>query len=132
MQLLLSLVLLLSICYYALAIPTTHHYQHQNKSFRVKRVRRGNAHVDGLGALRKAYRKYGITPSSPDGIDPPDFELYDKSLLGVLSGYEHSQDPGQEGSTTATSVRNDVEFVSPVNIGGQSITMTFDTGSADM
>lgn len=113
-------------------MPTTHHNQHKSKSFRVKRVRRGNAMAEGPNALRKVYRKYGITPSSLKGTDPADFELYDKHFLSTLSGYQHSQDPGQKGTTTATSVHHNVEFVSPVTIGGQNITLTFDTGSSDM
>jgi hypothetical protein len=39
---------------------------------------------------------------------------------------------GSTGSVSATPVTNDVEFLSPVQIGGQTINMNFDTGSSDL
>lgn len=48
------------------------------------------------------------------------------------SSSDSSTDSDQEGTVTATSVEGGSEFVSPVVIGGQNITLDFDTGSADM
>lgn len=39
---------------------------------------------------------------------------------------------GQSGSVTATPEENDVEFLSPVKIGGQTVNLDFDTGSSDL
>lgn len=39
---------------------------------------------------------------------------------------------GQSGSVTNTPEGNDVEFLSPVNIGGQTLNLDFDTGSSDL
>jgi len=38
----------------------------------------------------------------------------------------------QTGDVSAVSVQGDAQFVSPVTIGGQTIVMNFDTGSADL
>ncbi|KAL7936482.1 aspartic peptidase domain-containing protein [Trichoderma chlorosporum] len=45
-----------------------------------------------------------------------------------------SQQPasGQTGSVTNTPEGNDVEFLSPVKIGGQTLNLDFDTGSSDL
>lgn len=39
---------------------------------------------------------------------------------------------GQSGTVTATPEENDVEFLSPVKIGGQTVNLDFDTGSSDL
>ncbi|TFB02994.1 Aspartic protease pep1 [Trichoderma ghanense] len=39
---------------------------------------------------------------------------------------------GQVGSVTNTPEGNDVEFLSPVKIGGQTLNLDFDTGSSDL
>ncbi|KAL6863610.1 aspartic peptidase domain-containing protein [Trichoderma novae-zelandiae] len=39
---------------------------------------------------------------------------------------------GQVGSVTNTPEGNDVEFLSPVSIGGQTLNLDFDTGSSDL
>ncbi|KAK5996892.1 Aspartic protease PEP3 [Cladobotryum mycophilum] len=43
-----------------------------------------------------------------------------------------SQATNQTGSVVATPENNDVEFLSPVNIGGQTLNLDFDTGSSDL
>lgn len=38
----------------------------------------------------------------------------------------------RDGSVSATPERGDVEYLSPVQIGGQTVNLDFDTGSADL
>ena len=56
----------------------------------------------------------------------------DTSLIEVGQVADNSAEPDQVGAVSATSVESDAEFVSPVEIGGQKIVVTFDTGSADL
>lgn len=132
MHLLFSLVLLLSLTYSALTTPTACQPQRQTRSFKVERIKRSDYVAHGPTALRKALRKFGITPMHFAGIDLDDFELYDPSPASTITTIRNSEHVDQEGSVSATSVQGDLEFVSPVIIGGQNITMDFDTGSSDM
>lgn len=132
MYLLLSLVFFLVLIHDSLAVPTARRPQRQTRSFQVERVKRSDYAPHGPTALRKAFRKFGITPMNFTGIDPLDFEPYDLNPVSAVLSNQNSQDTDQEGSVSATSVQSDVEFVSPVTIGGQNITMNFDTGSSDM
>lgn len=61
--------------------------------------------------MLKAYRKYG-------------FQL--------LSRQTNTTAGGQTGQVTATPEPNDSEYLEQVNIGGQMMTMDFDTGSSDL
>lgn len=135
MQFGLSLLLLLSLTYDALAVPTPAllHPTRKSRSFRVERAKRSDYVAHGPNALRKAYRKFGIVATNVSDVDIDDFLLpFDTSLSSTVSSNQDTADSEQTGSVSATSVRNGVEFVSPVVIGGQNITLDFDTGSADM
>lgn len=132
MHLLFSLVLLLSWTQDALTTPAAHQSEQQTRSFKVERIKRSHYVANGPIALHKALRKFGITPVNPTGVDVEDFELYNSSTQNSLTRHQSLQHVDQEGSVNATSVQCDLEFVSPVTIGGQNITMDFDTGSSDM
>lgn len=132
MQLLVCLFLLLSLTYNTLAMITALPPNRQIHSFKVERIKRNNYVAHGPTALRKALRKFGITPVDPAGTSLDDFELYDPRLKDSLASHQVQQHVDHEGSVSATSVQGDLEFVSPVSIGGQNITMDFDTGSSDM
>lgn len=133
MHLSISLVLFFFLSFNVFASPTpykpTRHPQ--TKSIRIPRIKRSGYIAHGPHALRKAYRKYGITPTHFDNLDLADFKPLD-GKLSLASGNQASAEPDQTGAVSATSVKNDVEFVSPVTIGGQNITLDFDTGSADL
>jgi aspergillopepsin I len=135
MYLIISLVLFLSLSYDALAAPAAAlHPQQKSKSFRVERVRRSDYVAHGPAALRKAYRKFGIVSTDFSGLDLDDFEPFaDLTRTSKSASFTDSSDEtDQTGSVSATSVQGDVEFVSPVQIGGQTVVMDFDTGSSDM
>lgn len=128
-----SLVLLLLLNFNVLAIPTP--IQHPKlptaKSFRFERVKRSDFVAHGPVALRRAYHKYGITATTFDDVGLEDFAPLGRKIAGV-SVNQNSAESDQTGAVTATSVQNDVEFVSPVTIGGQNMTLNFDTGSSDL
>jgi hypothetical protein len=64
--------------------------------------------IPGPVLLLKAYQKYGATPP--------------RDLLDAVT----------EGSVTATPEAYDAEYLSPVIIGGQTLNLKLDTGSADL
>ncbi|RAH49808.1 pepsin-like aspartic protease [Aspergillus brunneoviolaceus CBS 621.78] len=130
MQLLQSLFLFLFFSYSVVSLPTSSRTQHKGRSYKVSRVRRGEGELHGPSALRKAYRKFGIVPSNLN-IELEDFAPVTTVKHNVVAASDNSAEPDQVGAVSATSVESDAEFVSPVEIGGQKIVVTFDTGSAD-
>jgi hypothetical protein len=56
----------------------------------------------------KTYQKYGVAP-------PPDISA-----------------AASDGTVTATPEQYDAEYLCPVTIGGQTLNLDFDTGSADL
>jgi aspergillopepsin I len=131
MRLLLSLVLCLFLSSDSLAAPTAVRPQPKSRSFRVERVKRSDYISNGPNALAKAYRKFGLAPTTFVDVDLDDFKAYEVAKSAVSTSTT-SSDEDQTGEVTATSVNGDVEFISTVNIGGQAIPMDFDTGSADL
>jgi hypothetical protein len=97
------------------------------RSFKVDRVRRSDYVADGTAALQKAYAKFGIIPT---GID---FSALDFEPLppGSSRGAAKATELDENGAVGNLPFQNDVEFLSPVNIGGQEFVMNFDTGSSD-
>ena len=134
MQVLLSLALLFSLSYDALAAPTPAllHPTRKSKSFRVERAKRSNYVAHGPNALSKAYCKFGITAMNVSDVDTDDFLFFDSDQVGTVPVNEKIEDSAQTGAVSATPAKGGAEFVSPVLIGNQSITLDFDTGSADM
>lgn len=128
MQFLQSFVLALLFSCEALSAPTptTTRSRLQGRSFKIGRVRQGATVLDGATALQRSYRKYGIAAVDL-GID----DLLDFKPLSSGNS-QTSTDDDQTGEVSAVSVQGDAQFVSPVTIGGQTIVMNFDTGSADL
>ncbi|RJE24426.1 Aspartic endopeptidase [Aspergillus sclerotialis] len=130
MHLLQTLAFLLLV-YHARSVPAPLRPQLKGRSFKVDRVRRADYVAHGPTALRNAYRKFGIVPTS-FGLDLEDFEpinLKDTHPAGNQT--DNEPEPERTGTVSATSVQSNAQFVSPVIIGGQKIIMTFDTGSSD-
>ncbi|RKF81690.1 Aspartic protease PEP3 [Golovinomyces cichoracearum] len=75
----------------------------------------------GVGGNKKAKSSNVTNHVAPSGAPSPD------SQSGVRAA-----NPQSTGKVTATPVNGDVEYLSPVNIGGQTINFDFDTGSADL
>ncbi|KAJ6144738.1 aspergillopepsin A-like aspartic endopeptidase [Penicillium chermesinum] len=138
------------------------HHVRRSRSFQIDRFKRSDYVRHGQRDLQKAYRKYGIIASAssnnePYSSDPFDFEPFvwgfggsgtpsdsaTSSNSATTSGTATTTSDSTESQTTAASseetgsvaaksVQGDSEFVSPVLIGGQTISLDFDTGSADM
>ncbi|POR31691.1 Aspartic protease PEP3 [Tolypocladium paradoxum] len=109
----------------------------QKRSFTVERVANpGFAGRNGPRALAKTYRKFGV-PLPQELVDA--LAAQDTSSAGVIRRGSSSV-PGQAGKSgtektgavPAVPVRGDVEFLSPVRIGGQQLNVAFDTGSSDL
>lgn len=129
----------------ALAAPTTSS-RLKGRSFQVDRVQRDGYVAHGPAALRKAYRKFNIssstttttttatTASTDSGLQALDFAPINHHHLNSQSAAAtaNSSSADQNGTVATSSVNGDVEFVSAVSIGGQTIMMDFDTGSSDL
>jgi len=68
--------------------------------------------ANGPAALRKALLKYNL--ELPAALDYNNIKKR------------------QDGSVTATPASQDTQYICPVNIGGQTLNLDFDTGSADL
>ncbi|KAK3312131.1 penicillopepsin [Apodospora peruviana] len=136
----------------ALAAPTAHI---QKRSFKVGRVRnvafKGH---NGPRQLLKAYRKYRmpLPPALLDAIkNQPDEEVTAEDVITKAKGNRPNGRPrptgfGSKGNGTgsdaanitgvglvsATPEKGDVEYLSPITIGGQTVNVDFDSGSADL
>jgi hypothetical protein len=91
----------------------------EGRSFKIPRVRRDNYGPHGLTAIRKAYRKFGFHSKNP---------FIASSFAPKINAATNEED----GEVKATSQQGDVEFLSPVSVGGQTLMMDFDTGSSDL
>lgn len=132
MHFLLSLSVLFYLSFGVLAVPVTSGNHLQGRSFKVPHVKRGDHHIFGPAALRKAYRKFGIDASKLNGVDASDFQPFENKKSISTKHTEDAAASNKTGAVSAKSIQGDVEFVSPVTIGGQTMDMNFDTGSADL
>ncbi|KAL3467878.1 aspartic peptidase domain-containing protein [Aspergillus heterothallicus] len=129
MRILFSIFFALWLGYGALSAPTSK--DGKGRTFKVQAVRRSNT-IHGPTALRRAYLKYGIVPSTI-GIDLDDFEPLEPVMKAAVADSKTTiVEPDQSGAVSAASVEGDAAFVSPITIGGQELTVTFDTGSSDL
>lgn len=97
--------------------PTTANIQKRSFVHHVKRSINKRSPLAGPDAMLKAYRKFG-------------FQLISRQA-NTTAGPGAPAAPGT-GLVAAVPEPNDAEFLSPVNIGGQTVTLDFDTGSSDL
>lgn len=126
------------------AVPLT------KRSFKVERVRNPNFKGrNGPRELLKAYRKYrmpvpqplldamnnqsnGTTPTTTS-ITQADTSESESLRLDATGGSSTAAAAGTAtGAVTATPEQDDVEYLAPVTIGGQTINLDFDSGSSDL
>lgn len=156
-----SLILVTVFAAFVLAIPTPSTSRIQKRSFKVHRRKNPDFKgYDGPTQLMKAYQKFGMTV--PEGLHLSVGHRHRKGKNngagagagagagtaigagnGTTAGNGTSVGNGTTqaaapqtsgvGSVTATPVEpNDLEYIAPVTIGGQTIDMNFDTGSSDL
>lgn len=92
------------------------------KSFKIQRRQLSGTSPDAMAELSKAYGKYG-------------WKVPEARNTTVEEPQVHSAgDPGdlEEGEVYATPEEGDAAFLSPIQIGGQTMMMDFDTGSSDL
>jgi hypothetical protein len=94
----------------------------ERRTFSVNQAARRPELEDGPIALRRAYLKHGIDV-------PPELQ---KRQVPIPTAVAAAPQPTATGSTDAVSEKNDLEYLSPVNIGGVTMRMDFDTGSSDL
>ena len=98
--------------------------QHKKRSFKVKRVEVPNYRPNGPKAYKRALLKFGFDDISfvPGGEVASRIKA--ATAASISSGEE-------DGETPAAPTQNDAQFLSPVNVGGQTLIMNFDSGSSD-
>lgn len=117
-----------------LAAPTAQLYQPapvNKRSFKVARPERLGRR-NGPAELRRAYQKYGLTSAALPAID----------FNGLAFSHLHHTFPDantqaaaatdETGQVVTNPTPGDTEFLTAVTVGGQKLTMDFDTGSSDM
>lgn len=87
------------------------HIQKRSFVHHVKRSINRRDPATGPNAMLKAYAKYGF------------------STVGRAT---NSTAAAGTGTVAAAPEPNNAEYLSPVNIGGQTVTLDFDTGSSDL
>jgi hypothetical protein len=93
----------------------------EKRSFSVSRPHNVEERLfDGAWALRKAYLRHGIPlPESLEKRQTP-------------SPAQSASNPGTTAEVAAITEQNDLEYVSPTEIGGVMMNLDFDTGSSDL
>ncbi|EKD18302.1 uncharacterized protein L3040_004741 [Drepanopeziza brunnea f. sp. 'multigermtubi'] len=146
----LQTLLLLGLVTLALAAPSPI----QKRSFKVVRVPNpvfnGRSPGAGTRALIKAHRKYGVAlpqglvdamnaasaanaPATADTLTNSAIALdATKNNAAAAAPAATNATGAGNGLVTATPEAGDVEYLSPIMVGGQTMNMDFDTGSSDL
>ena len=88
---------------------------------------------NGVMSLDRTYRKYGI--ASPQALS--DLATQQKNAIAsgsaTITNEKVTASAGTgSGSVVANPMLHDQEYLSPVTIGGQTLNLDIDTGSADL
>lgn len=116
---------LLSFAFFFTVVFGSPVHQQKKRSFKVKRVEVPNYKPNGPKAYKRALVKFGFDDISfvPDG------EV--ASRIKAATAAQITGAGEEDGETTASPTQNDAQFLSPVSVGGQTLIMNFDSGSAD-
>ncbi|KAL6710415.1 hypothetical protein ACN47E_009361 [Coniothyrium glycines] len=124
-----------------LAVPTPAQKNNiQKRSFKIPR-QLNTAHPtgpNGHAAMRKVFRKYNFKVNK-DFIVKEDFMVkegfisYDKQKKNeTRAGVTASKNGTGSGTVAANPEQNAALFLSPVDVGGQTLNLDFDSGSSDL
>jgi hypothetical protein len=102
--------------------------KNQPRSFKVPIVRRSDYIPNGPASLQRAYAKYGIIPTH---FNTSAFDFIPLPPGTERNAVSKAEQPTENGAVTNTPTQHDVQYLSPVTIGGQEFVMNFDTGSSD-
>ena len=110
-------------------------HQLTKRAFKINRVQMGSGSPSAVKAAYKAYSKWSIP--MPDGLVDAHKALQKKKKKGAKAAGGAAANTtaaaaGQTGNVTNTPEDGDVEFLSPITVGGQKMVMDFDTGSSDL
>ncbi|KIW21470.1 hypothetical protein PV08_02050 [Exophiala spinifera] len=97
--------------------------QKQKRSFKIPRIAQPNYKPNGKAAYKRALFKFGFGDIS--------FQPNGEIATKIQAATNASVDATEDGETIATPSQNDAQFLSPVNVGGQTLVMNFDSGSSD-
>ncbi|KAH9889722.1 acid protease [Xylariomycetidae sp. FL2044] len=102
--------------------------------YKVERVRNPKFTArNGPKALLKTLRKYRMPiPGSLSAAADKQAEWITKRQLQKRADNATAAANGTTGLVTNTPEANDVEYLSPVKIGGQTVNLDFDSGSSDL
>jgi hypothetical protein len=121
MQSIMKVLYVLGLVALAMASPTQH--VQKRGVYKVERVPNPNyTGRNGPRALLKTLRKYRM-PIPPALMESVEANEMITKRQAAKNG---------TGLVTATPEPNDVEYLSPVNIGGQTLNLDFDSGSSDL
>lgn len=95
------------------------HIQKRSFVHHVKRTINRRDPAIGPNAMLKAYAKYG-------------FSTVSHQTNSTAGGAAAAAAGTGTGTVAAVPEPNAAEYLSPVNIGGQTVTLDFDTGSSDL
>ena len=111
-----SLTIVLALAVAAQAAPTAE--KRATNAFSIPAVHNTQNVRNGTAAMLKAYKKYGLKPT----------QQFSDSFINEITASRKRQD----GSATASPASNNAEYIVPVTIGGQTLNLDFDSGSADL
>ena len=107
----------------------------QKRSFKVPR-HLNTAHPtgpNGYAAMRKVFRKYNFKVKEEFMVKEGFIGLSKQNKKNsTAAAAAAAADGNQTGSVAANPEQNAALFLSPVNVGGQTLNLDFDTGSSDL
>jgi hypothetical protein len=139
-----------SLAALALTTPIENLKKRSTGRFSINQVQVGTKPRDGVLALQRAYQKYNIpypslfafpTPAGPSTL-PSSTSSTQSGASSTQSGTSTTQSSTSttQSSTSATQTGSvvtnpeafDVRYLCPVSVGGTTMFLDFDTGSADL
>ena len=98
--------------------------------FKVSVIGRPHVTTNGLSEVQRAYAKHGIKPISIPESDL-DSDLVLLSSNESPAGVSRRAEESEYGVVTNEPTTYDIQYLSPVTVGGQELMLNLDTGSTD-